>query len=240
MIKLYQFAAGYGLPNFSPFCMKLETYLRIAQLDYEVVNLGNTRRTPKGKLPFINDNGTVVADSQLAIRHLNRVYDIDLDKHLNAKQIAISRAFQGMLDEKFYWTVVYSRWIDPQGWSVAKRIFFSSMPQGVKQIAPKVAQSMVKKQLHAQGTGRHSAQEIYQIGIECIDALSDYLEDKPFIHGDEPSLIDACAFSYVATLLQSPFESAMKTHASGLDNLKCYSQTMYQAYFPELVTEQNT
>lgn len=29
MIQLQQFAPAFGLPNASPFCMKLETYLRM-------------------------------------------------------------------------------------------------------------------------------------------------------------------------------------------------------------------
>ena len=32
MIKLFQFPPAFGLPNASPFCMKLETWLRMAGL----------------------------------------------------------------------------------------------------------------------------------------------------------------------------------------------------------------
>ena len=35
MITLYQFPSRGNLPNPSPFCMKLETYLRMAGLIYE-------------------------------------------------------------------------------------------------------------------------------------------------------------------------------------------------------------
>ena len=38
MIKLYQFKPAWGLPNPSPFCMKVETYLRMAGLSYGVIN----------------------------------------------------------------------------------------------------------------------------------------------------------------------------------------------------------
>ena len=57
-IKLYQFPPALELPNASPFCMKLETYLRMAGLPFESVYTLNLRRAPKGKLPFINDGGT--------------------------------------------------------------------------------------------------------------------------------------------------------------------------------------
>lgn len=36
MIKLYQFEPAFGLANASPFCMKLETYLRMADLPFEI------------------------------------------------------------------------------------------------------------------------------------------------------------------------------------------------------------
>jgi len=32
MIKLYQFPTAWGLPNPSPFCMKLEVYMRLAEI----------------------------------------------------------------------------------------------------------------------------------------------------------------------------------------------------------------
>jgi hypothetical protein len=51
-IKLFQFPRMLGVPNVSPFCCKLETWLRIAQLPYEVVETRDPRKGPKGKLPF--------------------------------------------------------------------------------------------------------------------------------------------------------------------------------------------
>ena len=35
MLKLYQFERTWGIPNLSPFCCKVETYLRFAGIDYE-------------------------------------------------------------------------------------------------------------------------------------------------------------------------------------------------------------
>ena len=67
MIKVHQFAPAFGLPNASPFCMKLETYLRMAGLPFELVNDGNVIRAPKGKLPYIEDDGRVVADTNFII-----------------------------------------------------------------------------------------------------------------------------------------------------------------------------
>jgi hypothetical protein len=61
MIRLYQFARVWGTPNLSPFCCKVETYLRIAGIPYEVVS-AIPPSAPKRKLPYIDDDGTAVSD----------------------------------------------------------------------------------------------------------------------------------------------------------------------------------
>lgn len=40
MIKLYQFEPVWGIPNASPFRMKIETYLRMTALPYEMAGHG--------------------------------------------------------------------------------------------------------------------------------------------------------------------------------------------------------
>ncbi|MGC1306267.1 MAG: hypothetical protein WA885_03485 [Phormidesmis sp.] len=63
MIALYQFAPALGVRCPSPLCLKLETYLRMAGLPYQVAANANLLKAPKKKLPYITDNGRVVADS---------------------------------------------------------------------------------------------------------------------------------------------------------------------------------
>ena len=63
MIKLVQFYPALGVRSLSPFCLKLETYLRLAGIDYEVVRSNDARRAPKGKLPYIIDGDLTIGDS---------------------------------------------------------------------------------------------------------------------------------------------------------------------------------
>ena len=46
MIELYQFAPAWGLPNPSPFCIKLELYLKMTGLPFEVITENDTRKGP--------------------------------------------------------------------------------------------------------------------------------------------------------------------------------------------------
>jgi glutathione S-transferase len=61
-IRLFQFPRLFSIPNLSPFCSKLETWLRIAGIPYDVVDTPNPRKSPKGKLPFIEDAGLRIGD----------------------------------------------------------------------------------------------------------------------------------------------------------------------------------
>ena len=71
MIKLYTFPEAFGLRNVSPFCLKVEMALEHLGLDYEIVMESDPRKSPKGKLPYIVDEGLTIADSELVLEHLN-------------------------------------------------------------------------------------------------------------------------------------------------------------------------
>ncbi len=68
---LHQFPAMLGLPNASPFCMKLETFLRLAGLDYTIAEEDDPRVSPTKRLPFIEADGRVIPDSEACIRYLS-------------------------------------------------------------------------------------------------------------------------------------------------------------------------
>ena len=66
MITLCGFGPAMGLPEISPFVTKAHILLRMAGLRYETeTSFGAFRKAPKGKLPYIEDDGAVVADFDL-------------------------------------------------------------------------------------------------------------------------------------------------------------------------------
>ncbi|MCK1711437.1 hypothetical protein IVA83_20965 [Bradyrhizobium sp. 143] len=56
-----------SLPNPWHGPCKLETWLRIAGIPYEVAVTTNPRKGPRGKLPFVDDGGVIVADTTIII-----------------------------------------------------------------------------------------------------------------------------------------------------------------------------
>ncbi len=62
MITLYNFGPAFGLPDPRAFVMKVETLLKMAKLPYRTDATGFAK-APKGKIPYIDDEGVVIPDS---------------------------------------------------------------------------------------------------------------------------------------------------------------------------------
>ncbi len=231
MIKLYQFPSAYGLPNLSPPCMKLECFLKMAELPYETVNFTNPSQAPKGKGPYIEDGDVCMGDSTLIIRYLQDKHKIDLDDGLSAKERAAALALQVMIEEHLYWVIVYSRWMDDANWPALKSLFFGSIPFPVRPLITGIARKSVAKALDGHGIGRHTAEEIYDFGKRDMRALADYLGDAPFMMGDRPALIDAVVYAAIANIITPPLESPLKAYTAGLPNLVAHSKRMQERYF---------
>jgi len=71
MITLYNFGPAFGLPDPSPFVMKTETLLKMAKLPYRTDSTGFAK-APKGKIPYIDDDGVVVPDSTFIRWHIEK------------------------------------------------------------------------------------------------------------------------------------------------------------------------
>lgn len=231
MIRLHQFAPAFGLPNASPFCMKVETYLRMAGLGHQLVNDGNLLKAPKGKLPYIEDDGQVVADSSFIIEHLKRRHGDPLDAGLTPPQRAMALAWQHLFEDSLYWAVVHTRWIEPAGWSLTREAFFGKLPPPLRWLLPPLARRGMRRELRGHGMGRHLSEEIHTIGCRDLSAVADGLDGKPFMLGDTPSSLDATAYAFLANVLWAPVESPLRRHAQGLPVLVAYCERMRARYF---------
>ncbi|MGZ9020948.1 MAG: glutathione S-transferase family protein [Rhodoplanes sp.] len=230
-IRLHKFGEAWGIADPSPFCVKLESFLREADIAYEAVPFEGRRsfaKAPKGKLPFIEDeDGTIMGDSTLIIERLSRQRHIDMDEPLDDRQKCVSLAFRRMLDEHFYWVGVYSRWIDEPGWSTIRQLFFARVPRPIRPFAAALTRRGIASALRAQGTGRHSRDEIYTLGGEDMQALSRLLGDDAYFFGtSRPTLLDVWAHAFVAEVVAPPIDSPLKAATLALNNLTDHFQRL--------------
>lgn len=234
MIRLYQFKTAWGLPNLSPFCMKLEVFLRICNLDYQVVIADSPKiiaKSPKGKLPFIEDKGKFIGDSSFIIEYLKREYSLNPDHGLSNSELAVAHSFRRMFEENLYWAVLYSRWFMASNWEKTREAFFGDIPFPFNKIVSLIARRSSYKQLYGHGMGRHSEDEIFRIAIDDLRAITDFLADKEFFMGDKPSSVDATAYAFLANIVDVPVESPVKAYAKSYDNITNYCIRMKERFF---------
>jgi glutathione S-transferase len=77
-------------------------------------------------------------------------------------------------------------------------------------------------ELHGHGMGRHTTDEIETVGKADLTALSDFLGEKPYLLGGEPTSYDATAYSFVAHTIQPEYDSRMRNFIKTLPNLTRY------------------
>lgn len=133
---------------------------------------------------------------------------------------------QRMVDERLYWVVVHSRWADERNWPAVREVFFGGMPFPLSRIVPRMARKQMRAALHAQGTGRHTSEEIYALGATDLAALSTML-------GDRPTMADVTVFACLINIVGPELANPLRDAALGHDNLMRHTDRMGELYAPK-------
>jgi glutathione S-transferase len=232
LITLYSFGPAFDLPDPSPFVMKAELLLRMASLPFRTDTSGFSK-APKGKLPYIDDEGERIADSTFIRWHLERKYNIDFDRGLTSEQRARAWAFEKMVEDSLYWAIVYIRWMDDGNFAKGPSLFFRRVPLPVRPLVTRAVRRKIRRHLHGHGMGRHSPSEIIALATRSLEAIAEELGNKPYFMGDEPTGADAAIFAFTVGALCPIFDSQLKTVAGKHENVRRYVGRMTARYYPE-------
>lgn len=230
MITLFGFGPAFDLPDPSPFVMKSEAQLQMAGLSY-VKQRAAPPAAPKGKIPFIEDKGVRIADSTFIRAHVERKYGVDLDRGLTPDLRARAWAVERMLEDHLYFALIHARWLDDANWAKGPSHFFDGAPEGTAE----AVRERVRQTLHGHGLGRHSPEEIAELGCRSLAALSGLLGNKPYLFGPAPSGVDATAFAFVAGVMTPFFETRLRAFALTHKNLIAYRERMMEEHYPKFV-----
>ncbi|CAK1555011.1 unnamed protein product [Leptosia nina] len=206
VVYLYQFSRTPLLPSTSPYCLKVETWLRLAGIKYENVDHKAKFRSKKGQLPFIELNGEEIADSTFIIKQLTEKFNKDLDAALTPERRVVTHAMVSMIENHLSWVMLWWRAKYPdsviKGYQVnLQNALNTRLPNAILNFCYKLTSGRKgMKKAKAHGIGVHSQEEIIEFGKNDLRVLSDLLSDKPFFFGDEPTLLDVVAFANLAQL----------------------------------------
>lgn len=229
-VEVYSLPGAWGLPSISPFCLKLLTWLRMADIPYNLHVLhGPPTKPHTRKAPYVmRGDGSVLPDSGFIIETLRRERGISLDERLTPGERATALMAERTLEKSAYFVGVYNRW-GPK-WKAIGADMFPGMPPAVFRIVTPFVRRRILKQPKAQGVSRNTPEQIYAIGCADMDALAQILGDRPFFFG-EPSTIDATAYGFFANLLHEPFDDPLTSAARSHPNIVAFCDRMAERYW---------
>lgn len=231
MIVLYGGGPGFGLPEVSPYVTKAEVQLKMSGLPFRK-EFGLPRDSPKGQVPFIDDDGQRIGDSTFIRDHIERKYGVDLDAGLSEEARAQAWAIERMVENHYVWTNSHARWIIPANFEKGPARWFDAAPAADRARLRAEAQADVAAKLRAVGIGRHSHAEIVALAARSLAALSALLGAKPFLMGAAPTGTDAIAFAGLAGALTPFFESPQRREAEKFPTLVAYAARMMTRFYP--------
>ncbi len=223
MIEFYKFTPQFGLRDASPFCLKLMTYLNLANIPHETTEIMDPRKAPKKKMPYIVDKGQAIGDSELIIAHLKATQGDPLGEDLDASGKAITHVFNVMFAERFYWAaMIYPRWVRPEHRQLLTDTWFGMIPKPLRGFIVKPMFKQMEKNAMAHGIGKHSAEEIYAMGLADLKAVEDQLGDKDFLLDGIPREIDATAYAFLVNARSEMFPTPISQYIQSSPKLMAY------------------
>ena len=229
MIVLYTFGPLWGLPDPSPFVTKTAVQLKMSGLAFRTEK-SRPPEAPKGKLPFIEDNGVLIGDSVFIREHLERKYGVDLDAGLTPHQRALAWAAERVAEDHLYWAMVYARWAVRENFDRGPAIFFGAAPPEVLE----AARGRMLEALHGQGFGRHTLAEVAGLAARSFAALADLLGEGPYLAGETLAGADASLFAVLSGIAAPHFDTPVRDALLKHPNLVAYSERMMRRFYPAL------
>lgn len=231
MITLYVAGPNFGLPDPSPFVTKAEVLLKMSGLPYRTAP-ADFRKAPKGKIPYFEQDGRVFGDSTLLRFHLEDTCGVDFDPGLGKAEKAIAWAFEKLVEDHLYWALIHARWTDDDNFRKGPIQFFDAVPGPARPLVAAIVRRGIRRSLHGHGLGRHDKAEIERLASRDLDALADFLADKPWLMGEAPCGADAAVWAMVTGALCPLFETPIRAAAERHANLVAYRDRGLARWFP--------
>lgn len=234
MLVLHQAPVAYRGLSLSPFCIKVEAYLRLVGLPYRTAD-ADPRRAPKGKVPWLVDGARTIADSSDIVDYLKAQYGDTLDVGLAPRERAAAVLLRRTVEEHLYWALLHARWVLPEGYAATRALLLPHLPKLVGGVVlDRAIRRSLQRQFEMQGLGRHGDEDVARRGAEDLGALAGWLGDRLFFLGDEPRSVDASVFAMLLATLHTAGDAPLTTALRRHGNLRAYVERMYERCFGPL------
>jgi len=198
-----------NLLNVSPFCLKVEVYLRLRGFDFQTRTFFNPWRSRTGRFPRLWVQEKEVTDSFQILQLLEGKFPSGaLDRSLDAQQLRQSFLLQRIFDLDFYRILLFHRWIDETGFSSLQKHFMPLFPKGTGRVALPILRTAIRSEARELGILDWSQAEIFRHGREILNHVANAFSSEPFLFGKKPCTVDCVAYSFLSSLEKVPAQSS--------------------------------
>jgi glutathione S-transferase len=227
MLTLYSYPQLCGVADNNGYGLKVFAFLRLAELPFNHEHILDASAAPRGQLPYIDDDGEVIGDSETIIGHLVQRHRVQLDDHLTTAQRHTRYLVVRMLDD-LYWVMSYSRWKDEQFWPAFSDLLKQEHPR-LNNESLERAKEFNDKRYYYQGIGRFAPPAVYARGIVDLEILADLVPMGRYVFAETPTSLDAAIYGFVANIYFLPIETPLKKFVDSHPNLIRHCTSIHEA-----------
>lgn len=230
MTTLFGWGPMFGCQSPSPFVMKADIHLQMFGIPFDRA-LADLDSVAKRKAPYVEDEGSIIEDSTFIRLHFEAKLGADLDHGLSAEQRAVAAAAERMFEDRLTSIIGHERWIEGDNFERGPAIFFSAVPEPMRDTVIAETRDRVRSGYEISGIGRHSRAERMQLARRDIDAAAALLGEKPFFLADYATAIDGIAYGALSACTAPIFDTELKSMVAAHANLGAYLKRMEGRFF---------
>ncbi len=227
MLTLYSYPELFGVADNNPYGLKVFAFLRLTGLPFRHEHIFDASSAPRGQLPYIVDDSEAIGDSDAIIDHLIRKYRLTIDDGLTVEQRDMSHLITRMLDD-LYWVMSYSRWKDERFWPLFRDALLKQHP-GLTEDGLRKAREFNFQRYHFQGIGRYAPEAAYARGLGDLQVLAHLVQSRDYVHGPEPTGIDAAIYGFIANVYFYEIETPLKEFVLSSKNLVQHCKAVHDS-----------
>ena len=227
MLVLYSYPGLFGVADNNGYGLKVFAFLRLAGIPFTHRQVFDASAAPRGQLPYIEDDGEAIGDSDTIIAHLIAKHRLAIDGQLTLAQRDTGHLVGRMLDD-LYWVMSYSRWKDERYRPAFLQALLREHPD-LTEDGLRKAQEFNALRYHYQGIGRFRPAAAYARGIADLQVLANLIPATGYVHGSKPTSIDAGIYGFVANIHFFPIPTPLKAFVAAHPNLVRHCEAIHAA-----------
>ena len=228
VVYVFTYTPSGQVPNPSPFCMKVLLYLKHRNIPH--VQRYDLYPGPRGLLPYIELNGVGYSDSTFIMQMLDSHFKGKNHPSLSVKakaDQAVSTAVQRILENSLYWSLLRFRWYEEEGWAItSSNLVFNAVPKPFVPFIKHMAQKQTCAKMEKVGILQYTKEEVQSMCERDLAAISHFLGDKEYFHGEQMTETDLIVFSFTANLYYFPLQDSITKAMRKHKNLREFTERM--------------